>query len=189
MARKIIKKATKKTTKNKKATPKKPAQLTQVRISKNVKESLVREFDSYRRSTMYDDGEPLVLLLGEDKRGTVKEYERLLSARGGCSEMPSIRAEEISHAYIRLAKRGYTGCAIARLGTDFENYNLWGYDSGVAIYMKNMKYILTYDGYAFRAATARDKNFEFPGGDEYDYDEDIDNSYENIKELKVIVGK
>jgi len=104
----------------------------------------------------------------------------------GCIEMPSVDANELSNAYIRLARRKLTPCAIARIGYTFDNDNLWGEDSGGAIYMKGMNYVLSYDGYTFTACTVKDKHL-YSIKEEYDYE--YDEYSDNLIELEVRIGK
>lgn len=161
-----------------------------ITLSKEVRDMLVREYPSYRSSLMADCGHPYVYLLGEDGKHVVRDYERLMPNGDGCGEMPSVTANELSNAYIRLAKRSLTPCAIARVGVDFDNNNLWGEDSGGAIYMKDMHYVLSYDGHSFTACTVKDKKSHSLYREDYDPDyDDYDEYGDNLVELEVRIGK
>jgi len=188
-------KPTRKPVSKSKVRHKKPYDRKHVMITKDVNNMLRREYEDYDGSVNCENGIPLVILLGENKRHVVKDYEKLVACMDGCGEMPTITGSAISNAYIRLAKRGLTGCAIARVGYTFDNSSLWGTDSGSAIYLKNMDYILSIDERGITAATVYDKyvgDIEMPESDD-DYDEDgnyVGNYSEtNLKELAIRIVK
>lgn len=166
-----------------------------VTLSKTVAHDLLRAYKSWEET---GDEYPAVFLIGENGKQVIKDIERLGNLNSGCGEMPSITSTEISNAYVRLARRGLTGCAIARVGEGFDNDNTWGSDSGYAIYTKNLKYILSYDGRRFTAVTLVDPEIDIYDDDYYkrnkneddDYDYDDENGFnKNFVELEVKMGK
>jgi len=170
--------------------PRKP-RVPHITISKEVAKMFEREHQSYREGNIINEhGYPQVYLLGENKKHVVTDFEKLINCLDGCREMPSISSTEIANAYIRLAKRKLTPCAIARVGNDFANDSVWAEDSGAALWNKNMQFILSYNGYVFRAAALKNKNEDLDYDPERDYD-DNDNydEYANLQELEVRIGK
>lgn len=155
-----------------------------VTMSKEVAHDLLRAYKAWQEG---EEEYPAVFLVGENGKQVIKDIERLGNLNNGCGEMPSITSSEMSNAYVRLARRGLTGCGIARVGESFDNDNIWGSDSGSAIFTKNMKYIISYDGRSFVGATVIDKDEEIFGDD--DYEEDDYGFNKNLLKLEIRMGK
>lgn len=170
--------------------PSRPYKRTTVKLSYDLVDSLKRELLLYKEEHYNRSSQPLVFLIGENKRHVAKEMVKLTTVDGGCDLMPSIPAGAFANAYITLAKRNLIPCAIARVSTYFaSSEGIWDYDDGPAIFMENLSYILSYSEKNTVAQIIRSDAKSF---DDYeDYDDYGDPTgvefYDDVKTFKIQV--
>ncbi len=133
----------------KKTTAKKVYIRKVVRLSKNSHIDLLKAIDDNDNSL---SDRPDLYMLGENKYHVVKDMIKLDEQEyaGGCSEMPQIAHDSQVQAYLKLAKKGLTGCGYARVTSSFQFGGWWGTDSGNDIY-NDAEYMLSVDTYSMTA--------------------------------------
>jgi hypothetical protein len=92
--------------------------MEEINITKKVYKKFLKTFDLLKIYDAYNPDYSQItkyLLLGINSKGVISDCIELKSMGGGCPQAPRIQTDEVTNAYIKLAKKDLTPAGLAKI--------------------------------------------------------------------------